>query len=81
MINFTGCSIDPVAGKAETELRDSNTGKKSKKNENPLKESGTILRFPGEKTHFTGHTPPPFCDFLSTTQVILKGETTTTTTN
>lgn len=56
VINFTGCLIDPVAGKVETKLRDSNMGKISKKNENPWKANGFIMGFPAKKkNHFIGY--------------------------
>lgn len=38
-----GCLIDPVEGKAEIELRDSNMGKRSNENQNPLKEKVFIV--------------------------------------
>ena len=43
IINLTGCRIDPVGEKAETELRNSDTGKRNSKNENPVKEKTFIL--------------------------------------
>ncbi|KAJ1377707.1 transposase [Sesbania bispinosa] len=81
-INFMECLIDPLGGKAETELRDSNMVKRSKENQNPLKGRAFIVgSLKDNSLHFTDHgkgnhpTPSPPFWILSPTQV-LKSETT-----